>query len=40
MSWQFWRPRAIGEPGAQIIRRVIAVGANQPPSEALLAPDD
>jgi hypothetical protein len=37
LSWRLYRPRRIGAYEAQIVRRVLQVGANSPPSPALLA---
>ena len=40
MSWRLRRPRRIGSYEAQILRRVLQVGADSPPSAALLASID
>ena len=37
MSWRLRRPRRIGAYEAQIIRRLLQVGAESPPSQTLLA---
>ena len=40
MSWRLYRPRRIGTYEAQIVRRVLRVGAKSAPSPALLASID
>lgn len=40
MSRRLWRPRRIGSYEARIIRRLLQVGADAPPSPALLASID
>ena len=37
MSWRLYRPRRIGTYEARIVRRVLQIGAEFPPSPALLA---
>ena len=37
MSWRLRKPRRIGRYEAEIVRRVLQVGAARPPSPALLA---
>ena len=40
MSWRLYRPRRIGTYEARIVRRVLQIGAELPPSPALLASID
>lgn len=40
MSWRLLRPRRIGSYEARIIRRLLQVGADAPPSQTLLASID
>jgi hypothetical protein len=37
MSWRLWKPRPIASYEARILRRVLEVGADSPPSATLLA---